>query len=100
MKFYNNGVYLINGSQIVEDGPEAIAKIKATVGKEVTKDAAHKETMAYGILANHNVSGNMDHLQITSIPAWRRPWQPPWRRPRGAAASPACKRSCAPYRRR
>ena len=64
MKLYNNGVYLINGSKIVEDGPEAIAKIKATVGKEVTKDAAHKETMAYGILANHNVSGNMDHLQI------------------------------------
>ena len=64
MKLYNNGVYLINGSQIVEDGPEAIAKIKATVGKEVTKNAAHKETMAYNILANHNVSGNMDHLQI------------------------------------
>ncbi len=64
MKLYNNGVYLINGNQLVEDGPEALAKIKAATGKEVTKDAAHQQTMAYSILSSHNTSGNMEHLQI------------------------------------
>ncbi len=64
MKLYNNGVYLINGTQIVEDGPEASAAIKAATGLDVTKTAAHQETMAYGILSAHNTSGNMDHLQI------------------------------------
>ncbi len=64
MKLYNNGVYLVDGKQIIEDSPEAINAIKASTGKDVTRDAAHKETMAYGILSSHNVSGNMEHLQI------------------------------------
>jgi len=64
MKLYNNGVYLINGTQIVEDSHEAAAAIKAATGQEVTKDAAHKETMAYNILNSHNTSGNMEHLEI------------------------------------
>ncbi len=64
MKLYNNGVYLVNGSQIIEDGPEANAAIKAATGKDVTKDGAHTQTMAYGILNSHNTSGNMEHLQI------------------------------------
>ena len=64
MKLYNNGVYLVNGKQIVEDSPEALSAIKAATGKDVTKDQAHQETMAYGILSSHNTSGNMQHLQI------------------------------------
>ncbi len=64
MKLYNNGVYLINGTQIVEDSHEATAAIKSATGLDVTKDQAHKETMAYGILSSHNTSSNMDHLEI------------------------------------
>ncbi len=64
MKLYNNGVYLINGKEIIEDGHEAAAAIKAKVGLDVTKEQAHQATMAYGILSDHNTSGNMDHLQI------------------------------------
>ena len=64
MKLYNNGVYLINGSQIVNDDESAAAAIKAATGKDITKTDAHKNTMAYGILASHNISGNMEHLQI------------------------------------
>ncbi len=64
MKLYNNGVYLINGTQIVEDSHEATAAIKSATGFDVTKDQAHKETMAYGILSSHNTSSNMDHLEI------------------------------------
>lgn len=64
MKLYNNGVYLVNGTQIVEDGHEAAAAIKAATGLDVTKEQAHQATMAYGILSDHNTSGNMDNLQI------------------------------------
>ncbi len=64
MKLYNNGVYLVNGNQIVEDSHEAAAAIKAATGQEVTREDAHQNTMAYGILSSHNTSGNMEHLQI------------------------------------
>ena len=58
------GAYLINGNEIVEDGSEALAAIKAKTGKQVSKDEALKETIAYGILKDHNTSGNMDKLKI------------------------------------
>ena len=64
MKLYNNGVYLINGTQIIEDSHEAAAAIEHATGRKVTKDEAHGQTMAYSILSDHNTSGNMDHLQI------------------------------------
>ena len=47
------GAYLINGNEIVEDGSEALAAIKAKTGKQVSKDEALKETIAYGILKDH-----------------------------------------------
>ena len=58
------GAYLLDGRQIVEDGPEAAAMIKAKTGREVTKEEALKETIAYGILKDHNTSDNMDKLKI------------------------------------
>ena len=64
MKLYENGVYLVNGNTLVEDGPEAKAAIAKQVGREVSKEEAAKATIAYGILKEHNVSGNMDALQI------------------------------------
>ena len=41
------GAYLLNGVEIIEDGPEAVAAIKAKTGKEVCKDCASKDTIAY-----------------------------------------------------
>ncbi len=64
MKLYKNGVYLLNGCELVEDGPEAAAQIKQKTGCDVSKEAAAQETMAYDILKNHNTSGNMENLQI------------------------------------
>ncbi len=64
MKLYENGVYLVDGNKLIEDGPEATAAIAAATGKEVSKEDAHKATIAYSILANHNTSGNMDRLQV------------------------------------
>ncbi|MBE6029896.1 MAG: hydratase, partial [Clostridiales bacterium] len=63
MKLYENGIYLLNGTEIIEDNGEAAAKL---AGKGVTADKAEaaKGTMAYGILKAHNTSGNMEKLQI------------------------------------
>ncbi|MCR5641674.1 MAG: hydratase [Lachnospiraceae bacterium] len=64
MKLYEHGVYVVNGSTLIEDTPEAAAAINQAVGHSVSKEEARKETIAYGILSEHNVSGNMDALQI------------------------------------
>ena len=60
LKLYDKGVYLLNGTEIVEE-KEAVA---AKTGKDVTPQEAAKNTMAYNILAAHNTSGNMNRLQI------------------------------------
>ena len=64
IKLYDNGVYLVNGSEIVEDIAQALDAVLAKTGKKVTKEEAAKGTMAYGILEAHNTSGNMENLQI------------------------------------
>ncbi len=58
------GVYLLNGTEIVPDNAEAGAAIKAKTGKEITKEEAAQNTMAYGILKSHNTSDNMNKLKI------------------------------------
>ncbi|MCI8490259.1 MAG: hydratase [Lachnospiraceae bacterium] len=54
MKLYENGVFLVNGNRLTEDA--------ASVA--ITKEEAAKNTIAYGILKEHNTSGSMDKLQI------------------------------------
>lgn len=60
----NGGVYLVNGTELISDGPEALTALAAKTGKAVTKEEAAKNTIAYGILESHNTSGNMDKLKI------------------------------------
>lgn len=64
IELLKGGAYLVNGTEIVKDDAEAVAAIKAKTGKEVTKAEAAKETIAYGILRDHNTSGNMEKLKI------------------------------------
>ena len=64
MELLQGGAYLINGTEVVPEGGEAAAAIKAKTGKEVTKAEAAKNTIAYGILESHNTSGNMEKLKI------------------------------------
>ncbi len=64
IKLFENGVYLLNGKDIIEDGPEAAEALKAKTGRAVTKEEAATQTIAYEILKNHNVSGNMKDLNI------------------------------------
>ncbi|BAK46818.1 aconitase A [Clostridium sp. SY8519] len=63
MKLYDNGVYLLDGTRLVEDGPDAQAQL-AAAGRKADKASAAEATMAYGILKAHNTSGNMDQLKI------------------------------------
>ena len=56
IKLYDSGVYLLNNAEIVED--------TGNVQVPLSKEEAAQNTMAYGILKEHNTSGNMDNLQI------------------------------------
>lgn len=60
----NNGAYLVNGTDLIEDGANALKEVEAKTGKAIGKDEAKKGTIAYSILKAHNTSGNMDNLQI------------------------------------
>ena len=64
IKLYDNGVYLVNGTDIVEDNGQAAAALTAKCGQAPSKQEAAKGTMAYSILEAHNTSGNMEQLQI------------------------------------
>ena len=60
----NGGAWLVNGAEIIADGPKAQAELAAKTGRTVSKEKAKKQTIAYGILENHNTSGNMEKLKI------------------------------------
>lgn len=65
INLYKKGAWLINGTELMEDGPEAEAWIHSLTGKNAPrKEEAAKNTIAYSILAEHNTSGNMDNLKI------------------------------------
>ena len=64
VKLYEGGAFLLNGTEIIADGPDACEAVKSKAGAEVTREDAAKKTIAYGILENHNVSGNMERLQV------------------------------------
>ncbi|MBQ7933269.1 MAG: hydratase, partial [Lachnospiraceae bacterium] len=64
IELLKGGAYLVNGVDIIEDTAEAAAAIKSKTGLEVSKEAAAKQTIVYGILESHNTSNNMDKLKI------------------------------------
>ncbi len=64
IKLHDGGVYLINGQTLIPEDGQSSAAIEAKTGKAVTKEEAARNTIAYGILSEHNTSGNMDKLKI------------------------------------
>ena len=64
IQLLESGAYLVNGTDIIADSASALDEIKSKTGKTVSKEEAAKETIAYGILKEHNQSGNMQKLQI------------------------------------
>ena len=55
VKLYDEGVFLVNGTELVKES-EAVATMK--------KEEAKKGTIAYSILKAHNTSENMEKLKI------------------------------------
>lgn len=65
IKLYEGGAYLVNGTEIVEDNHDAAKVLTSMVGADApSKEAAAKQTMAYGILESHNTADNMEKLKI------------------------------------
>lgn len=65
IQLYENGVYLLNGEEIVEDNREAQSILSSKLGDFVPdKEEAAKNTIAWSILKEHNTSGSMEKLKI------------------------------------
>lgn len=61
---YEGGAYLVNGTELIPDGADALTAVESKTGVKTTKEEAAKGTMAYGILSSHNTSGTMENLKI------------------------------------
>lgn len=64
IKLYEGGAYLVNGTDIIADGANQEAELKSKAGSVVSKEEAAKNTIAYSILKAHNISDNMEKLEI------------------------------------
>lgn len=61
---FENGAYLLNGLELVEDTADSAAALASKLGAAPLKEEAKKNTLSYGILEKHNQSGNMKNLEI------------------------------------
>ncbi len=64
VKVWKHGAYLLGGSELIAEDGDHEARLAKALGRCPDKKEAAKNTMAYGILAAHNTSGDMDRLQI------------------------------------
>ena len=62
IQLFSEGAYLVDGTTLVKES-EAEA-LKQLTGEVVSKEEASKNTIAYGILRDHNTSGNMEKLHV------------------------------------
>ena len=63
IKLISNGAYLLDGTNLIEDTAEAVSLLKNR-NVVADKNELRKGTIAYSILNAHNVSGNMEKLNI------------------------------------
>ncbi|WP_276951812.1 hydratase [Acetatifactor muris] len=64
IELLQSGAYLVNGRELIADGPEAQQAVCSRTGRNTTKEEAVKQTISYRILESHNTSGNMEKLKI------------------------------------
>ncbi len=64
IQLYNGGAYVLNGTEIIPDFPDAQQVLAGKMAEVPSREEAKKQTIAYGILKQHNTSGNMEKLQI------------------------------------
>ena len=63
VKLYDEGIYLVNGTEIVPESEGA--KVQALTGKAADKETAKKGTMACSILSAHNTSGDIRQVDFS-----------------------------------
>ena len=63
VELHKSGAYYLGNGQWIWDGPDAGAAL-AAAGLSGSKEEARDKTMAWGILAAHNISGRKDKLRI------------------------------------
>ncbi|SFI02972.1 aconitate hydratase [Tindallia magadiensis] len=64
VKKYSNGVYLVNGTEIVEKDGSVSQKLQQLTGDEVAEAIARRETITYNVLETHNTSEDMTSLKL------------------------------------
>lgn len=64
VKVYNTGAWLLDGKTLIPDDGEAAAKIAQSRGSAPSKEEASRRTIAWGILSEHNTSGDEQKLRI------------------------------------
>ncbi len=64
IQLYDGGAYVLNGTEIIADTAEGASILAGKLGNVPEKKEAKKQTIAYGILKDHNTSDNMDKLKI------------------------------------
>ena len=64
VRLSNQGVWLLNGTKVVEDDSHAPEKIQQALGYVPEKEDGLQNTIAYSILKAHNTSGSMENLKI------------------------------------
>ena len=65
VKLYGNGVYLVNGTKIIEDNAEAAQALNAECCSVPSKEEAANGTIAYNILKSSET--NIDILKTLNI---------------------------------
>ena len=64
IELYEKGAYLVGQNEIIAENADAQSLLRSKTGRDITKEEAAKNTIAYGILKEHNTSGNMEKLKI------------------------------------
>jgi len=64
IKLYKKGVYVFNGTEIIDEQNVSSEMLANKIGEACSKEIAAKNTLAYEILEAHNTSGNMQKLKI------------------------------------
>ncbi|MFV0341325.1 MAG: hydratase [Anaerocolumna sp.] len=64
IKLYEQGAYVLRGTEVIDETTISEELLKARTGIVCSKEEASKNTLAYGILKEHNTSDNMNKLKI------------------------------------
>lgn len=64
IQLQDKGVYLVQGEHMIVADANGLDALKHKTGKDITKEEAMKQTIAYRILEQHNTSGSMEKLKI------------------------------------